>query len=274
MKKALTIAGSDSSGGAGIQADLKTFSAIGVYGMSIITAVTAQNSQEVLAVQNIEAKIIEAQINAILQDIQTDAVKIGMLSQTSAIKVVAQKIKNFRNIVLDPVMISKSGFHLLQPQAKKDLVEKLIPQVDIITPNTIEAEEILKTMHPNRNFDIKTEEDMKEAAQKIFSLGCRFVLVKGGHMQAEDSTDILYDGKDFLKFSTKRIATTNTHGTGCTLSSAIAAYLAWGFSMQESVAKAKEYIQAAIEQSFSIGSGVGPTHHFFRFYNNKGESKK
>lgn len=274
MKKALTIAGSDSSGGAGIQADLKTFSANGVYGMSVVTAVTAQNSQAVLAVQNIDAEIVGAQMDAIVQDIHTNAVKIGMLSQIATIEAVVPRLKHFHNIVLDPVMISKSGFHLLQPLAQKALVEQLISQVDIITPNTMEAEEILKTMYPNQTFAINTEQDMKEAAQKIFSLGCRFVLLKGGHLQAEDSTDILYDGKIFLRFSTKRIDTQNTHGTGCTLSAAIAAYLAWGYSMQESVAKAKEYIQLAIQQSFAIGSGVGPTHHFFEFYNNKGEQKK
>ena len=264
MKKVLTIAGSDSSGGAGIQADLKTFSALGTFGMSVITAVTAQNTQGVFAVQDISPEVIKKQIEAIFDDIQVDGVKIGMVSQIETIKTIAGELKRYKpnNIVVDPVMVSKSGYHLLNPEAKEILIKELLPLADITTPNIPEAEVIT-------GMSIRNYEDMEKAAEIICSMGARNVLMKGGHLVG-DSTDILFDGKDFIYLNTERIDTKNTHGTGCTLSSAIAANLAKGNSIQESVALAKEYITKAIEHSLSIGKGVGPTNHFYALYKKAG----
>ncbi|HYE10287.1 MAG TPA: bifunctional hydroxymethylpyrimidine kinase/phosphomethylpyrimidine kinase [Patescibacteria group bacterium] len=269
MKKVLTIAGSDSCGGAGIQADLKAFSANGVYGMSVITAVTAQNTQGVFAVQDIEPEIIKAQIDAIFTDIKVDALKLGMVSQISTIEAISEKLQQYQpdNVVLDPVMISKSGYSLLIPEAKAALIKKLIPMATIITPNIPEAEEILKEI--GLEAAVVSLEDMEKAAKEIHKLGCRNVLLKGGHAVGE-AIDVLYDGKDIIHFSSERIATKNTHGTGCTLSSAITANLALGFSIKEAVAKAKEYITVAIQHSLNIGKGVGPTNHFYTLYKNGG----
>ncbi|MBU5591439.1 bifunctional hydroxymethylpyrimidine kinase/phosphomethylpyrimidine kinase [Clostridium sp. MSJ-4] len=270
MRKALTIAGSDSCGGAGIQADIKTFSAHGVYGMSIITAVTAQNTQGVLAVQDIEEKIIKAQMDAIFKDINVDALKIGMVSKIETIEAIGKKLKEYnpKNIVLDPVMVSKSGYSLLRPESKEALIKTLIPLATIITPNIPEAEVILKATK-SEIIEIKTIEDMEKAAKIIYKLGCKNVLMKGGHIEGE-AIDVLYDGRDLTHFYSKRIDAKNTHGTGCTLSSAIASNLALGYDMVESIRRAKEYITEAIEQSFSIGHGVGPTHHFYRLYKKAG----
>lgn len=270
MKKVLTIAGSDSCGGAGIQADLKSFSANGVYGMSVITAVTAQNTQGVFAVQDIEENIIKAQIDAIFTDIQVDAVKIGMVSKSSTIKAIAEKLEQYKpkNVVLDPVMISKSGFALLNPEAKLALIKTLIPKAFVITPNIPEAEEILREVNAQIT-SIETVEDMKTAAREIYKLGCENVLLKGGHIKG-DAVDILYDGKDITCFYSERIETKNTHGTGCTLSSAIAANLARGYTIKEAVQNSKEYITKAIEHSLDIGQGVGPTHHFYELYKKGG----
>ncbi|WP_032122298.1 bifunctional hydroxymethylpyrimidine kinase/phosphomethylpyrimidine kinase [Clostridium amazonitimonense] len=270
MRKALTIAGSDSCGGAGIQADIKTFSAHGVYGMSIITAVTAQNTQGVLAVQDIEEKIIKAQMDAIFKDINVDALKIGMVSKIETIEAIGKKLKEYnpKNIVLDPVMVSKSGYSLLRPESKEALIKTLIPLATIITPNIPEAEVILKAIK-SEIIEIKTIEDMEKAAKIIYKLGCKNVLMKGGHIEGE-AIDVLYDGRDLTHFYSKRIDAKNTHGTGCTLSSAIASNLALGYDMVESIRRAKEYITEAIEQSFSIGHGVGPTHHFYRLYKKAG----
>jgi hydroxymethylpyrimidine/phosphomethylpyrimidine kinase len=264
IKKVLTIAGSDSSGGAGIQADLKAFSAHGVFGMSVITAVTAQNTQGVFAVQDIDVAVIDKQIEAIFDDIVVDAVKIGMVSRTETIKAIADGLKkyNAQNIVVDPVMISKSGYHLLQPEAVKALVECLLPLASVVTPNIPEAEEI-------SGLKIHSLQDMEEAALAIHKLGPQYVLLKGGH-RAEDATDILFDGQGFQHLSTPRIATQNTHGTGCTLSAAIAANLARGYVVQEAVSQAKEYIHTAIAHSFAIGKGVGPVHHFYNLYKGAG----
>lgn len=264
MKKVLTIAGSDSSGGAGIQADLKTFSAHGVFGMSVITAVTAQNTQGVLAVQDIDPEIIAKQIEAVFDDIEVDAVKIGMVSQINTIEVVAEGLRKYApaHIVVDPVMVSKSGFHLLNPEAEISLIKELLPLASVVTPNLPEAEVIT-------NMSITTLEQMEEAAKVIFQLGAGNVLIKGGHLQGS-STDILYDGREFVYLRAARIHTKNTHGTGCTLSSAIAANLAQGFEIVEAVTRAKEYTSTAIRHSLSIGKGVGPTHHFFSLYEKAG----
>ena len=267
MKNVLTIAASDSSGGAGIQADIKTFSAHGVFGMSVITAVTAQNTQGVFAVQDITPEIIAKQIDAVYEDIDVAAVKIGMVSQIDTITTIADRLKQHgaRNIVADPVMVSKSGFHLLNPDAEATLMRELLPLADIVTPNIPEAEVITGRT-------IATLEDMEAAARQIFALGPRHVLMKGGHLPG-DSTDILFDGERFVYFKSPRIVTKNTHGTGCTLSSAIAANLGQGLSVAEAVAAAKEYITIAIEHSFTIGKGVGPTHHFYTLYNKAGMFK-
>jgi len=264
MKKVLTIAGSDSSGGAGIQADLKTFSAHGVFGMSVITAVTAQNTQRVTAVQDISPEIIGKQIDAIFQDIEVDAVKIGMVSQVDSIKVIAEKLRNYKpgNVVLDPVMVSKSGYSLLNPEATGALISELLPLALITTPNIPEAKII-------SGMGIHTPGDMIKAAEIIIGMGPAYVLVKGGHMPG-DSTDILFDGKNAVYFTSERIETKNTHGTGCTLSSAIASNLALGFDIKEAVEKAKEYITLAIRNSLSIGKGAGPTNHFYELYRKAG----
>lgn len=260
MKTALTIAGSDCGGGAGIQADLKTFSAQGVFGMSVITAVTAQNTVEVRGVQNIDLPMIEAQLEAVFEDIQVDAVKIGMLSSSDVIETVANTLKKYKlpEIVLDPVMISKAGHHLLQEEAIIALKQFMIPMATLITPNIPEAEVLTGK-------SIVSKEDMKQACKELHALGAKTVLVKGGHLQG-DPNDLFFDGHDFYWYKEKRIHTKNTHGTGCTLSSAIAANLAKGYSLVESVEQSKEYITNAIRQSLDIGKGHGPVHHFHQFY--------
>lgn len=264
MKKVLTIAGSDSCGGAGIQADLKTFSAHGVYGMSVITAVTAQNTQGVFAVQDITKDVIAKQIEAIFEDIEVDGVKIGMVSQVETIEVIAERLRHFgpRTIVVDPVMVSKSGYHLLNPEAEETLIKELLPLATVVTPNIPEAEVMTK-------MPISTLEHMEEAARAIYQMGAKNVLLKGGHLE-DNSTDILYDGEEFSYFPQVRIMTKNTHGTGCTLSSAITANLALGYPLYEAVSRAKEYITLAIQYSLSIGKGVGPTHHFYALYKKAG----
>lgn len=264
MKKVLTIAGSDSSGGAGIQADLKTFSAHGVYGMSVITAVTAQNTQGVFAVEDISRNVIAKQIEAIFDDIEVDGVKIGMVSQVQTIEVIAEQLRHYlpEIIVLDPVMVSKSGFHLLNPLAEATLIKELLPMATIVTPNIPEAEVMT-------NMSIRTLKQMEESAKAIYQMGAKNILLKGGHLEHE-STDILYDGREFNYFSSPRIETKNTHGTGCTLSSAITANLALGYTLSQAVSLAKEYITIAIHHSLSIGKGVGPTHHFYSLYKKAG----
>ncbi|MDQ0214389.1 hydroxymethylpyrimidine/phosphomethylpyrimidine kinase [Oikeobacillus pervagus] len=264
MKTALTIAGSDSGGGAGIQADLKTFSAHGVFGMSVITAVTAQNTKEVRGVQNIDVDIIRQQIEAIYDDLPVNAVKIGMLSSVEIIDTVSSSLKERKSqpIVLDPVMISKSGHSLLLPNAVKALIEKLVPLADIITPNVPEAEELT-------GIKIQTEEDMVTACKKICELGAANVLLKGGHLEGEPH-DLFFNGENIHWFKGKRVHTKNTHGTGCTLSSAIAANLAKENDLYTAVKKAKQYISMAITHSLDIGKGHGPTHHFYELYQKAG----
>lgn len=259
MKKVLTIAGSDSGGCAGIQADLKTFCAHGVFGASAITAITAQNTLGVLAIEDISPDMVKAQIDAVLEDIGSDAVKIGMLSRSQTIEAVSFSLRkhNPANIVLDPVMVSTSGHDLLSTDAKESLVALLFPMAHLITPNIPEAECLTGT-------HIKDIAGMEEAARHIFeSCGCS-VLVKGGH-SVSDATDVLYDGKSFSRFASRRIDTNNTHGTGCTLSSAIAANLALGHALEESVKRAKGYITLAIEHSLDIGRGCGPVNHMHAY---------
>lgn len=270
IKKVLTIAGSDSGGGAGIQADLKTFSALGVYGMSVITSVTAQNTTGVTAVEDISPEVVAKQIDAVFSDIKVDAVKIGMVSNSDIIKVIAEGINKWKvqKIVLDPVMISESGSYLLQKEASSALIKGLIPLVDIITPNLYEAVALLGR-------EITSLEEMEQAARDLLQMGSDSVLVKGGHFKdskgetTDNAIDIYYDGQSIRRYKAKRIKTLNTHGTGCTYSSAIASNLALGFSMEQAIERAKKYITAAIRNSLDIGQGPGPTNHFFKLWNNK-----
>ena len=258
MKRLLTIAGSDSSGGAGIQADLKTFAAHGTFGMSVITAVTAQNTCGVTLVQDITPKVITAQMDAVFSDIRVDGVKIGIVSRSESIRAIAAGLRKWKPaiVVLDPVMISKSGYPLLQPEACRALVEELLPLATLVTPNLPEAEAIC-------GFAIKTEKEMEDAAQKILALGAKAVLVKGGHLEGSTADDYLFNGQESLWLPGQRIETKNTHGTGCTLSSAIASNLAKGYSLEESIHRAKEYISGALAAMLDLGKGSGPMDHGF-----------
>jgi hydroxymethylpyrimidine/phosphomethylpyrimidine kinase len=264
MKHVLTIAGSDSCGGAGIQADLKTFAAHGVYGMSIITAVTAQNTQCVLDIQNISPITIARQIEAIFVDIPVHAVKIGMVSTTEAIHAIASQFKRFqpKHVVLDTVMISKSGALLLETNAVELLLSKLLPIATLVTPNIPEAELL-------SGISIHSITDMEKAARRLSEMGAANVLLKGGHATF-DPTDVLFDGNRLYHFPGRRIMTKNTHGTGCTLSSAIAANLAKNDPLQTAVAKAKKYVTLCIDHALSIGKGAGPLHHFYSIYKKSG----
>jgi len=261
MKVALTIAGSDSSGGAGIQADLKTFQAHGVFGMSAVTAVTVQNTQKVYNIQEMTPQMVYDQILCLFDDIKINAVKIGMVSSISLIEAIGEAFKAVDSpvVILDPVMISKSGYSLLQKDAQDALVQHLFPLAEVITPNIHEAEALIRR-------EIKTVDEMKHAAEKILKLGGAKVVVKGGHLGGATATDILYDGLAFKELTSQRIATKNTHGTGCTFSSAIAANMALGKEFFEAVSLAKTYVFGAIEHSLAIGKGQGPTNHFFELY--------
>ncbi|MDD4238006.1 MAG: bifunctional hydroxymethylpyrimidine kinase/phosphomethylpyrimidine kinase [Desulfotomaculaceae bacterium] len=260
----LTIAGSDSCGGAGIQADLKTFSALGTYGMSVITAVTAQNTTGVVDVREMDVAIVKNQIDCLFDDIEIDAVKIGMVSSTEIINVIAACLKKYKavNVVVDPVMVSKSGYYLLRPEAKAALLKLLFPIAAVVTPNIPEAELIT-------NSKIENLEQMKEAARIIYELGPAHVVIKGGHL-TEDAIDVLYDGSSFKYLKGSRIDTRNTHGTGCTFSSAITAHLARGYAVTEAVKLAKDYINGAIAHSIELGHGFGPTGHFYELYRKAG----
>jgi hydroxymethylpyrimidine/phosphomethylpyrimidine kinase len=261
IKKAIAIAGSDCSGGAGIQADLKTFQSLGVYGMSVVTAVTVQNTQKVYAIQEMTPQIVHDQITCLFEDMTVDAVKIGMVSSIDLIHAVADALASVQlpTVVLDPVMISKSGYALLQEDARKTLVEKLFPMAHVVTPNIHEAEVLV-------GYAIGDQQKMETAAKQMVDMGAAKVVVKGGHMAEKAATDILYDGQSFRRLSSPRLATTNTHGTGCTFSSAITALLAKGYPFVDAVQKAKTYITGAIENALDIGRGYGPTHHFFDLY--------
>ena len=254
----MTIAGSDSGGGAGIQADLKTFAAFGVYGTSVLTAITAQNTVGVTGVHEIPVDMVAAQIEAVLSDIGADAVKTGILSSSDIIETVARELKHFRvdRLVVDPVMVAKSGDRLLREDAVDALRISLIPSATVVTPNIPEAETLA-------DMKIESEEDIRLAAGKILSMGAKAVVVKGGHLPGPP-IDLLYDGREFRQFDAPRIKTRNTHGTGCTFASAIAAGLAKKMDVVDAVATAKEYVTEAIRQSFEVGKGHGPLNHFYK----------
>jgi len=257
---AMTIAGSDSGGGAGIQADLKTFAALGVYGTCALTAITAQNTMGVTGVHEIPTEIIAAQIEAVLTDIGADAVKTGMLASSSIVEVVSQQLKTFRvtALVVDPVMVAKSGDSLLHQDAVEALRTLLVPLAAVVTPNIPEAEVLT-------GVKIVSDDDMRRAAESIVGMGAGSVVVKGGHREGP-ATDLFYDGDRFQEFTAPRIDTKNTHGTGCTFASAVAAGLAKGLPLLEAVAQAKEFVTAAIDRSFPIGRGHGPLNHFYQFW--------
>jgi hydroxymethylpyrimidine/phosphomethylpyrimidine kinase len=256
VAKALTIAGSDSGGGAGIQADLKTFSAFRVFGTSVLTAITAQNSVGVHGVFDLPPDFVRAQLDAVLSDFGADAVKIGMLSSAAIAGAVAEGLAAYSHgpVVLDPVMIAKSGDALLQPDAQKVLVDWVLPLADVVTPNLHEAGALA-------GMAVEDEKAMEEAARRIHALGARTVLVKGGHLR-DSATDILWDGARITRFVAKREASASSHGTGCTLSSAIAAGLAHGRPLEEAVREAKAYVTAAMREGFAAGRGVGVLRHF------------
>lgn len=257
----LTIAGSDPSGGAGIQADIKAISANGGYAMSVITALTAQNTQGVLSTVDVPERFVEDQIKGIFEDIQVDAVKIGMLSSSDIIEVVANSLEKYKpkHIVLDPVMIATSGDALITSDAIEALKEKLIPLSTLITPNIPEAEKLLR----------KAVLDMEQAAQDLLNLGPQAALLKGGHGSSETCIDILATKEETKTFKAPRIGTDNTHGTGCTLSAAIATYMGHGYELAEAIEKAKAYITGALKHadSLNVGNGAGPVHHFWRDQN-------
>jgi hydroxymethylpyrimidine/phosphomethylpyrimidine kinase len=261
---AVTIAGSDSGGGAGIQADLKTFSALGVYGASVITALTAQNTLGVTGIHDVPGDFIAAQIDAVFSDLAVDAVKIGMLSRPEAIGAVAAGLERhgLQAVVLDPVMVAASGDRLLVPEAVESLRTQLLPRALLITPNLPEAAVLLDEAPAT---DLAA---VRRQAERLRALGARAVLIKGGHGEGPESVDVLLDAEGFAEFSAPRVATRNTHGTGCTLSSAIAAGLAKGMSLREAVRVAKDYLTAAIAASdtLSIGRGHGPVHHFHTWW--------
>jgi hydroxymethylpyrimidine/phosphomethylpyrimidine kinase len=257
--KAMTIAGSDSGGGAGIQADLKTFAALGVYGTSAITAITAQNTLGVRAVLELPPELVAAQIDAIMSDIGADAAKTGMLANAAIIQTVAAKVVEHRidRLVVDPVMVAKSGDPLLRPEAVEALKSEIVPLATVITPNAREAEVLCG--HP-----IDTGDDARAAARLIHAMGAKIVVVKGGHLRG-DATDLVFDGREFVELWAPRIDTPNTHGTGCTFASAIAAGLAKGLAPLEAIRRAKDYITEALRRSYSVGRGHSPVNHFWAY---------
>jgi hydroxymethylpyrimidine kinase/phosphomethylpyrimidine kinase len=253
MKRILTIAGSDSGGGAGIQADLKAITLLGGYGMSVLTALTAQNTTGVQAIHEIPASFVEAQIDSVLSDIGADAIKTGMLMNGEIVEVVSKKIRQYgvQKVVVDPVMVSKSGAPLLRKDAQDALIKKLIPLAWVVTPNLMEASALT-------GLKVNSLEGMKKATHRIYKLGAKHVVVKGGHLKGM-AIDLLYDGKKFVEMERPRIETKNTHGTGCTFASAIATFLARGDTVLEAARKAKTFITMAIQFSLSLGKGYGPT---------------
>ncbi len=253
MKRILTIAGSDSGGGAGIQADLKAITLLGGYGMSVITALTAQNTVGVQAIHPVPASFVKKQIDAVLSDIGADVIKTGMLANKEIVEVVAKKIEQYgvQTVVVDPVMVSKSGAALLRKDAQKAFIKRLIPLSTVITPNLIEA-----SVLTHRRID--SLDGMREAAIEIWSMGAKFVVIKGGHLEGK-AIDLLYDGANYIEFENPRIETKNTHGTGCTFASALATLLARGETVPGAVHKSKGFITMAIRASFALGKGTGPT---------------
>ncbi len=256
MYRALTIAGSDSGGGAGIQADLKTFAARGVYGTSVLTAITAQNTRGVSGVLELPEDIIAAQFDAVLSDIGADAAKTGMLSSVPIIELVSEKLRQWGvdRLVVDPVMVAKSGDRLLREDAAGALRERLLPLALVLTPNLPEAEALIGR-------PVRTRAEIEDAARRIAEMGVRNVVIKGGHAEGAP-TDLLYDGDRFIEYPAERIESSNTHGTGCTFSAAIAAALARGESVPDAVGEAKRYTTEAIRQAPEIGHGHGPLNHF------------
>jgi hydroxymethylpyrimidine/phosphomethylpyrimidine kinase len=257
IARALTIAGSDSGGGAGIQADLKTFAAFGVYGMSVLTAVTSQNTVGVFGVEELSPAFVASQIDAVVTDIGVDAAKTGMLSSAAIVAIVAEKVREhgIERLVVDPVMVAKSGDALLAQDAQAAVRELLLPAALVVTPNTPEAEALTGVR-------IESLEGMREAALALAATGVRWVVVKGGHLPiGGESVDLVYDGREFTELRAPRFPTANTHGTGCTLSAAIAAGLARGTAPLEAIRRAKAYISRAIEASLAIGHGHGPLNH-------------
>lgn len=259
MEKVLTIAGSDCSGGAGIQADLKTMLANGVYGMSVITALTAQNTTGVYDVLEASPEFVSKQIDCVFEDIRPDAVKIGMVSNASIIKSIAQKLKEYNaaNIVCDPVMVATSGSSLMQNDAVITLINELMPLATLITPNISEAEVL-------SGLNIETKDDMLKAAEKISELTSAAILIKGGHL-TDCADDLLYENGNIHWFSGERVDNPNTHGTGCTLSSAIACNLAKGCTLAQAVKNAKDYITGALNAQLDLGKGSGPLDHGFKY---------
>lgn len=257
IKKVLTIAGSDCSGGAGIQADIKTITAHKMYAMSVITALTAQNTTGVYGIYETTPEFVGQQIDCIFNDIRPDAVKIGMVSNSKIIEIIAEKLKEYKaiNIVIDPVMVSTSGCKLLSDEAMETLISKLFPLGTVITPNIPESEVLC-------GFSIKTEDDMIRAAKEISKTVDSAILVKGGHL-INDATDLLYENGNIHWFKSERINTTNTHGTGCTLSSAIACNLADGKNLSESIQNAKGYLTGALAAGLDLGKGSGPVDHTY-----------
>jgi hydroxymethylpyrimidine/phosphomethylpyrimidine kinase len=260
---ALTIAGSDSGGGAGIQADLKTFSALGVYGASVITAITAQNTKGVTAVEDISATIIAAQMDAVFSDLDIKAIKIGMVSRIDTIRTIAERLRSqSQPVVLDPVMVATSGDRLLQEEAIETLRSELLPQATVATPNLPEAALLTGT-------GIATDRaTILKQAEMILALGAKAVLIKGGHGTGSKSVDLLMDGETIQQFSMPRIETKNDHGTGCTLAAAIAAHLALGLPLADAVGLSKDYLQGALAagRDLKVGHGHGPVHHFYRWW--------
>jgi hydroxymethylpyrimidine/phosphomethylpyrimidine kinase len=261
---ALTIAGSDSSGGAGIQADLKTFAALGVYGASVITALTAQNTRGVSGIHVVPADFVTAQIDAIFSDLHVDAVKIGMVAQLATIDAIAAGLTRWapKHVVLDPVMVATSGDRLLATEAVDALRTRLVPHASLVTPNLPEAAALLDEPVA------LSESAIESQGKRLLAMGCRAVLIKGGHGQGAESIDYLIDGSGIIALAAPRIATKNTHGTGCSLSSAIAAGLARGDDMETAVRNAKAWVSAAIAAAdrLDVGHGNGPIHHFHEFF--------
>lgn len=258
MKKVLTIAGSDSSGGAGIQADIKTITAHKMYAMSAITALTAQNTTGVYGISEVLPEFVAKQIDCIFNDIRPDSVKIGMVSSSAIIETIVEKLKEHKaeNIVVDPVMVATSGSKLISDEARDTLINKLLPIATVITPNIPESEVLC-------GFEIKDEDGMVRAAEKIAESFKGAILVKGGHL-VNDAIDLLYENGRSSWFSSERIDNPNTHGTGCTLSSAIACNLAAGYSLEDSIRNAKEYLTGALRAMLDLGKGSGPLDHMYR----------
>lgn len=258
IPRVLTIAGSDSGGGAGIQADLKTFTALGVYGMTAVTSITAQNTLGVRSVHDLPPEFVALQVRVVAEDIGVDVVKTGMLSNANIIRTVAQTLTNLKlkPVVIDPVMRAKSGDPLLQKTALKVFVEEMLPLAEVVTPNRWEAEEL-------SGIQVKDLTDAREAARRIAEYGPRWVVIKGGHLDIPLAVDLVFDGRAFIELPSPRYANKNTHGTGCTFASAIAANIAKGLSVLKAIQEAKVFVSNAVRYGLALGSGTGPVNHIF-----------